>query len=500
MTIEFNNIPTTLRTPGSYNEIDNSRALKGLFANPHVALIIGQKVSEGSAALLELKSITNDSLPNSFFGAGSILARMCNIFKLNNPNTELKAIAVSDNGAGVAASGRIHTSYALSANGGSTGGAGTYHLMINGTQLDIAMTSAWSVTDVNSAIVDAVNADSTLPVVASTNATSAVLLSAVQVGILGNYIDFRDNYYDGQSLPAAFSGDSVFMSAMQGGDGNPDIGSIWAVIDNEQFHYIIQPYTDSANLTEIEDELDDRFGPLIDKQGHGFVGYRGTQASCTTIGNSRNSPHNTIMGAYESPISPEEWGAALGGVAAFYLNQDPARPLQTLELEGVLPPPTQNQFTRSERDILLYDGIATFIVSSGKVLIERCITTYQTNALGIADASYLDIQTMATLNEIRYQYKARMVNKFISQRFKLADDTFPIQPGQKIVTPKIIKDESIALFSLLRDNGLIENLDEFIDNIVVERDSTDTNRVNALLPPDLINQFRILAARIEFIL
>jgi phage tail sheath gpL-like len=207
------------------------------------------------------------------------------------------------------------------------------------------------------------------------------------------------------------------------------------------------------------------------------------------------------MGAYDSPTCPEEWAAALCGIAAFNLNNDPARPLHTLKLKGVLAPPPDSRFTRAERDTLLYDGIATWIVDSGgSVLIERSITTYQTNALGILDASYLDIQTLATLGEIRDQFKARMVSRFIVPRFKLADDGFPVSPGSFVATPSTVAQEIIGLFTELRNVGLVENLDEFIENLVVERDATDRNRVNVLLPPDLINQFRVLAGMIQFIL
>ena len=37
--ITFNNIPTTIRTPGTFVEIDNSRAIKGLVANPHKVIM-----------------------------------------------------------------------------------------------------------------------------------------------------------------------------------------------------------------------------------------------------------------------------------------------------------------------------------------------------------------------------------------------------------------------------------------------------------------------------
>lgn len=501
MAITIANIPDTIRTPGVHAEIDKSRALKGLYPNPHKVLILGNAIeTEMTKDYWTLVAISQDNIAEGYYGNGSELARMCKAFKDNNPNTELYAMAVS--GGTALASATLQTSVALSANNFSTAGAGTYYLMINGIDINIALTSAWSTTDVNSAIVDTVNANSTLPCTASTNATSAVNLIATCSGTQGNYLDVRDNYYAWQSMPAAFSGgDSVVITGFANGAGTTDLGDVWAVIEDERFNYIIQPYIDTANLTELEDELADRFGPLEQKQGHGFTCVRGTNASCTTLGNSRNSPYNTIVGMYDSPTSPEEWAAAWGGKAAKYLNQDPARPLHFLELKNILPPPVESRFTRAERDVLLYDGISTFRVSDGgKVMIERCITTYQTNALGIADPVYLDVNTLANLGEIRDQWVSRMTDRFLIPRFKLADDGFPVQPGTFVATPSMIKQESIALFTLLRDKGLIENLDDFIENLVVERDVTDRNRVNVLLPPDLINQFRVLAGLIQFIL
>lgn len=499
MSISFNNIPDTIRTPGSYTEIDNSRALQGLSQNPHKALIIGQKTSDGVSPVEVIKKITSDGLADGFFGVGSVLARMCNVFKSNNPNTELHAIALSNDG-GVKAEGiiKFDSGYSATANG-------TYYLMIAGQKCYVTITSAWSVTDVNSAVLDKVNSADVLPVIASTSASAAgsdhIVLVAKQSGTLGNYINVRANYYAGQSNPAGWSENGILHDSLAGGSVDPDLGDAWAVIENEQYHYIIQPYIDSSNLGEIETELADRFKPLEDLQGHGFGAVRGTQASCTTLGNSRNSPHNTLMGIDGSPSCPEEWAAAVGAVASWNLNNDPARPLHTLRLKEVLAPDVTDRFTRAERDILLYDGIATCIYdSSGNPLIERCITTYQTNALGVTDPSYLDIQTLATLSEIRYQYKTRMVNRFIVSRMKLADDTFPVQAGTNVVTPRTIKQEIIALFTELQNKGLIENLSDFVSNLQVERDSADKNRVNVLLPPDLINQFRVLATVIQFIL
>jgi phage tail sheath gpL-like len=69
-----------------------------------------------------------------------------------------------------------------------------------------------------------------------------------------------------------------------------------------------------------------------------------------------------------------------------------------------------------------------------------------------------------------------------------------------VATPKTVKGEILALFSELSDVGLVENLEDFETNLIVERNIADVNRVDVLLPPDLVNQFRILASLIQFIL
>ncbi len=85
--ISFNNIPTTTRTPGVNVEVDNSRALQGLLANPHKVLILSQKNVEanatnlGNGASLTLYQLTRESIAEGYFGTESLLHRQTRIFK-----------------------------------------------------------------------------------------------------------------------------------------------------------------------------------------------------------------------------------------------------------------------------------------------------------------------------------------------------------------------------------------------------------------------------------
>jgi phage tail sheath gpL-like len=62
----------------------------------------------------------------------------------------------------------------------------------------------------------------------------------------------------------------------------------------------------------------------------------------------------------------------------------------------------------------------------------------------------------------------------------------------------VLRNELIALAREWEDAGLVENLDQFVADLIVERDATDKDRANALVPPDIINQFRQFAAAIQF--
>ena len=48
--------------------------------------------------------------------------------------------------------------------------------------------------------------------------------------------------------------------------------------------------------------------------------------------------------------------------------------------------------------------------------------------------------------------------------------------------------------------GLLEDIDQFITDLMVVRSKVDVNRVNAILPPNVVNQFDVFAAAVQFIL
>ena len=175
---------------------------------------------------------------------------------------------------------------------------------------------------------------------------------------------------------------------------------------------------------------------------------------------------------------------------------DPARPLQTLALETCLPAQGQDRFLLSELNQLAYGGIATQRTYVANPQIMRESTTYTKNLYGDSDDAYELVTTLATLARLMRNQRQVITSKF--PRCKLADDGTRFGAGQAIVTPNIIKAELVAQYRIDEFNGLVENGKAFKDNLIVERDPNDPNRVNVLYPPDLINQLRVFAVLAQF--
>jgi phage tail sheath gpL-like len=198
------------------------------------------------------------------------------------------------------------------------------------------------------------------------------------------------------------------------------------------------------------------------------------------------------------PESPYYFTGAYSSVILESAQKDPALPFQTLEIKGVLAPKDTQLFTNAENNNLLYDGISTFYAEKGKIYLQRMITMYQTDSFGIDSVSYLNLETMFTLMFLRYDFKATIARKY--PRAKLADDGVMFEPGQQVMTPNTGIAEAISIFKSWERKGLVENFSQYANELICVRSLNDRDRLEWILPPDLINQFRIGAVTLQFLL
>lgn len=481
MSISFSQIPIDTRTPGHYLEVDPSRAMQGLPIQRHRILLIGQGggfIPKG--VLLRIDSL---SQMERLAGPAQLLAGMYRAIREVNRSTEVWCIALDVTGA--KATGTVTF----------TGTATENKLQewhIGGRALRVSVAKGDSASTVATKLRQAISADQRC-VVDATAAGGVVTLTARWFGETGNEIDVRYGY-NALADGGGVGGIGVAVVAMSGGTGLPNLTGFEAIVGQEWFQTIVLPYSDATSLASVDGVLAQRFGPMVQLEGHAFVGVSGGLSQASTKAAALNSPHITGIYSGKSPSPCWEWAAQAAALDA--AEPDPARPRQTLALT-VLPADSNNRPTQAERNVLLFDGLSTTVVdAAGTVRIERLITTYKTNAWGVPDTAYLDIETMRTLSYLRFSLRNRIAVRY--PRHKLANDGTLYGPGQAIVTPSVIRSELLGLFREWEYAGLVEGFDQFKAALIVERNTQDPNRVDAVIPPDVVNQFRVFAGLVQF--
>jgi phage tail sheath gpL-like len=479
----FSQIPLTLRVPGAFAEVDPVVAQQGPGVFPFRALIVGTKKTGSPIGNLVIRPTTSATQAAEDFGAGSTAHLMAAGYFDSGAGVPLDVVTVNLPG-GSAAAGLFTVS-------GTIATPGTVYVYVAGVRMTVQASVDTATTGL--AIMDAVNANTNLPVTAS-GAGTTFSLTAKHVGLIGNSIDVRFNHLAGEAFPGAIS---ITEGKLAGGVGEPTYAGLSAIIAANRYDIVIDAYSTATSLDFWATEMSARADALVGFPGMFFAGASGTHAALVSLTGTRNNKFECVVGQEDQPAWAVTRGAAVAGQAAKFLQDDPVRPLTGRKLLPGFGPNSADEFTLAERDLLLHDGISTIRYDSqGRPNIERLITTYQETTGGSPDEAFLDVQTAFGLAYLRRSYTANFAIQFASH--KLADDGTVVGPGSVTVTPAIAKADAVAWYSGMVRAGVGEDLAGFIENTTFQRSASDPNRLEGFLAVNLQNQLRVSATLFQF--
>lgn len=487
--VTFNLIPSALYVPGVFFEIN--AITKGLRKVRSNVLIIGQRLESGTLAAETIAPISSAAEAAALCGRGSIGHLMAAAALAAHPYGDHRVVMLADADDSTAAAGSVVFS-------GTSSAAGTVALYIGGVYIPVNVASGTAPAAIATAVAAAINAKLDLPVTAAVDGgvDEKVNITARNSGTLCNGLDIRVNYQVGQVLPA---GVTVSVNAMTGGAGDPDITDAIAAMGDGYYAAIIMPFTDSTNMSALESELVDRFGPMKQIAATAYTAISKTYSQALTWSSTRNCPHCATLPMKASPTPAFVIAAVLGAVCERERSNDPARQMTTVELPGVLPPVVADRFAGPERNVLVPHGLSTYTVTSdNRVLLETVATNYQKDAFGIESESYLYIETRWAVDYVRMTFVDRIYTQFIARRMKLASENTQIAAGQLVAKPSDVRNEIIAAGFDLEKAGIIEGWATASKSMLIVRSTADTERVNGVVPVDIINNFRRFAGAVNY--
>jgi phage tail sheath gpL-like len=482
MSISYSSIPENLRATGFFAEFDPSGANTG--SMQYRLLLIGQRLSSGSAAAGQLMRTSRPSDGDAMWGRGSMLSLMIAAALKARPFMEVWSVGLDDLPAGQQAAANLVFA-------GNASVSGTLRVEIADMPVRIGIAYNQAPADVAAALVAAINAKTDLPVTASVNGGSPTRVDIVarHKGTVGNSYQVRV-LFESDTQPGS---PTITITPFAGGTGNPDITDVVASMGDEWFNWMVLPWLDTSNMTVLEAELRDRFSAMRQIGGRAFCAYRGTYGATANFGDTRNCEHITCMGTGPSPTPPHIWAAVNAVVAGNSLMNDPAQQLTTLVLPGISPPAPEDRFRFDERNNLAFDGISTYTVDAGGLVrIENQLTMYQEDPQGNADDSMLHINVPELYDAYRRQQRLLFAP---FSRYKLADDGNDLPEGQPIMTPKKARAMLLQLYKrMIKERGWCEDLDTYKATLLVEKQG---NRLAFVDKPNWIDNLRQIFGRSE---
>ena len=471
--ISFDNIPASIRKPGKYFEFNTRLAVRTLATNEQSVCIIAQRLPSSTAPMQPVQ-VFDDATVAELCGYGSQCHLMARAAMTAYKYVDVTILPVPPHSAALAASGTLTVT-------GAATGAGVLTLTIGNESVAVSASYQEAALGTLTELAAAINDVPELPVTAgaaSTDGGGVLTLTAKNPGTLGNSI--------AMAVACTVPGYTPTLAAMSGGQQDPDLDDALALVYPASYTIYCIPWAAQGQLTALREHLEAISGPLEQRRATGWTATTGTLAAATSLAGLINSGRISLACLPGSASLPEEVAAAYAAVAAS--EEDPARPLNTLELPGIAAPPQAARLSRTEQEAMLKNGVTPLEVGSGEVVqIVRAVSTYTRNATGVTDVSLLDMTTIRTLD-----YTAKSIRTRVDLRF----------PREKLSsrTPAKVRSEVLDVLRNLEALEILEEVEANAEGVIAERDLQDPNRLNIKIPADVVNGLHVLAARVDLLL
>jgi phage tail sheath gpL-like len=155
-------------------------------------------------------------------------------------------------------------------------------------------------------------------------------------------------------------------------------------------------------------------------------------------------------------------------------RQNPARPFNGLAFEGVPAFRPEDAYSPEQLKACVKNGLSVCSVNgSGRISLERVVTTRRQNDQGMEDYSLADANSILIDNYLKRTWNNYWWINYISKRALLVDDDafIPANVDFPVISPRLAKAEALNVYRIWQEKLVVQDEDAFLNSLIMERDN-----------------------------
>ncbi len=446
------------KTPRTAIAFDRTSGVKNVADTTRLTLLVGQQLSTATVAASVPTDLLREDDGALYFGASSIMDIACRAAFKANPFVLLTGVGIAD--AGVKAAQTL--TFAVTATGNTI-----HRLRIGGQEVATEIATGDTPTNVGDNFVLALAAQNALtPIpVTAVNVTGTVTLTARNGGTIGNGIQLRSAMDSSQGTTATLGG-----TTLASGTGSASSTAALAACTGKRYHVtglLIDDATAGAAAkthSDTESDGEHRHNTIF------IQALNSTQSAATSMALTLNANR----GALAAINTSETWSVCIAAAhaAAESRYEVATKPRNKMVIEGVLPPPVEKRWTRTETRAMLNNGVTPLVVIPGnKVAVLRFVSMGVKNSAGNFDYSCLDMNKFLGFDRI-----ADAIDLMFDTNYPAAmwadSDPDGLLPSDVATPAKVLQDLIDVMYDM-EGEGIVQNVTLLKDQFVVEKVGTN---------------------------
>lgn len=363
---------------------------------------------------------------------------------------------------------------------GQASAAGVVYIWVNGQVYSTAFNPAVDTNASVAARLQAVIAAENPYLIVTVASDNILQIETTEHGEVAGFLDVRASY---SCQPQNITSPDVTLNITQvAGTGFPNLSGLPDGAQGCQF--VANPYTDPASMANVEKYLCAQWSGGASSRAHGV--YYGGSVAAAQLAKQTNDPKFAYVGVFGALTPPYLESAALTAIMYNRLNckaSDITSSLSGQVMPGMLAPEAADLYSNAEKAALIESGMGYFNVTRAKdVVIGRAVTTYTTADNGTLDTSLQDVNKPAVYACMSRRLTDGLTAKFTGYTFRT--DGVVGGGSRRVTTVEGVENCIISFAQEFDNENMLQNIDAFIDSLVVELDA-DSGCILVRTNPDI---------------